>query len=59
MRRAMASEGLTGLVNYMDEQGIDPARHAMEFGQFEPQLMGHGVQIDIKMCIRDRPHTAP
>lgn len=47
MRRAMASEGLTGLVNYMDEQGIDPARHAMEFGQFEPQLMGHGVQIDI------------
>lgn len=47
MRRAMASEGLTGLVNYMDEQGIDPAVHAIEFGQFEPQLMGHGVQIDI------------
>ena len=47
MREGMASEGLTGLLNYMDEKGIDPSRHAVEFMQYEPHLIGRGLEIDI------------
>ena len=48
MRSAMASEGLTSLVNYMDEHGIDPSKSGVEFAQLETQLMGcNGIQIDI------------
>ena len=46
MREGMISEGLTGLLNYMDEKGIDPARHAVEFMQYEPHIIGRGLQID-------------
>ncbi len=46
MRWAMKSEGLTGMMEYMDEAGIDPARHAVEFARYEPFLMGRGVEID-------------
>ena len=47
MREGMASEGLTGLLNYMDEKGIDPSKHAVEFMQYEPHLIGRGLEIDI------------
>ena len=47
MREAMASEGLTGLIDYMDKEGIDPAKHAVEFMQYEPHLIGRGLDIDI------------
>lgn len=47
MREGMKSEGLTGLINYLDELGIDPARHLVEFRQYEPYIVGKGVQIDI------------
>lgn len=46
MRWAMKAEGLTGMIRHMDEAGIDPARHAVEFTRYEPFLMGRGVEID-------------
>ena len=47
MREGMHSEGLTALVNYMDESGLDPSRHAVEFMQYEPFIIGRGLEIDI------------
>ena len=47
MREGMASEGLTSLIDYMDANGIDPGKHVVEIGQFEPFLIGRGVEIDI------------
>lgn len=47
MREGMKSEGLTGFINYMDEQKIDPSRHLVEFRQYEPYIVGKGVQVDI------------
>ena len=38
MRWAMRCEGLTALLDYMDKEGIDPGRHAVEFGQYEANL---------------------
>ena len=35
-----------GDITYMDEKGIDPARHAVEFMQYEPHIIGRGLQID-------------
>ena len=31
----------------MDEKGIDPSKHAVEFMQYEPHLIGRGLEIDI------------
>ncbi len=47
MRWAMKCEGLTALVDYMDKEGIDPSRHAVEFGQYEANLCTNGIDIDI------------
>lgn len=47
MRWGMESEGLTGLLDYMDKEGIDPARQAVEFMQYEPHLIGRGLDVDI------------
>ena len=46
MRQGMVSEGLTSQLNYMDKEGIDPARHAVEFARYEPLLFGRGLEID-------------
>lgn len=46
MRKAMFDEGLSALLDYMDDKGIDPARHAVEFTRFEPILMGRGLDVD-------------
>lgn len=46
MRQGMISEGLTSQLDYMDREGIDPARHAVEFGRYEPLLFGRGLEID-------------
>lgn len=46
MMWGMDSEGLTGMLNYMKEAGIDPRRHAVEFMQYEPFLIGKGLEID-------------
>jgi succinate dehydrogenase/fumarate reductase flavoprotein subunit len=47
MRGGMVSEGLTALVNYMDGAGIEVSRHAVEFMQYEPHLIGRGLEIDV------------
>lgn len=47
MREGMISEGLTSLVDYMAAHDIDLSRDVVEFGQFEPFLIGRGIQIDI------------
>lgn len=47
MRWGMESEGLTGLLDYMDKEGIDPSKHAVEFMQYEPHLIGRGLDVDI------------
>lgn len=47
MRWAMKCEGLTALIDYMDKEGIDPGKHAVEFGQYEANLVTNGIEIDI------------
>lgn len=47
MREGMISEGLTSLVDYMDRTGLDVSRHAVEFMQYEPHVIGRGLEIDI------------
>lgn len=47
MRWAMKCEGLTALIDYMDKEGIDPGKHAVEFGQYEANLCTNGIEIDI------------
>ena len=47
MRAGMISEGLGALLNYMDDKGIDPSKYGVEFMQYEPHLIGRGLQIDI------------
>lgn len=46
MMWGMESEGLKGMLNYMEEAGIDPRRHAVEFMQYEPFLIGRGLEIN-------------
>jgi succinate dehydrogenase/fumarate reductase flavoprotein subunit len=46
MRDGMISEGLTSQLEYMDREGIDPARHAVESQQYEPFLFGRGLEIN-------------
>lgn len=43
----MKNEGLTGMLNYMNEEGIDVRKHMVEFMQYEPHLIGRGVDIDL------------
>lgn len=45
MRRAMLDEGLSALLAHMDANGIDPARHAVEFMRYEPILHGRGLDV--------------
>ncbi len=46
MMWGMDSEGLKGMLDYMREAGIDPRKHAVEFMQYEPFLIGKGLEID-------------
>ncbi len=43
----MENEGLTALLNYMEEEGIDVRKHMVEFMQYEPHLIGRGIEIDL------------
>lgn len=40
------SEGLTCILNYMADEGLDFKRHAFEFMQYEPFVYGRGLEID-------------
>jgi succinate dehydrogenase/fumarate reductase flavoprotein subunit len=47
MQWGMENEGLTAMLNYMKEEDIDVRRHMVEFMQYEPHLIGRGVEIDL------------
>lgn len=47
MRESLRWEGVSALVEHMDDQGIDLGKHAIEFMQYEPHLQGRGVQVDV------------
>ncbi len=46
MRWGLGNEGNTSLLDHMKEEGIDLTRHMVEFYQFEPILIGRGVEVD-------------
>jgi succinate dehydrogenase/fumarate reductase flavoprotein subunit len=46
MMWGLIQEGNTGMLNYMDEEGIDPRKHRVEFMQYEPFLVGRGIEIN-------------
>lgn len=46
MRWAMKGEGLTALINHMDNVGIDPQKHGVEFMRYEPILHGRGIDVE-------------
>ena len=46
MRQAMFDEGLSALIHYMDDKGIEPGRHAVECMRYEPTLHGRGLDVD-------------
>jgi succinate dehydrogenase/fumarate reductase flavoprotein subunit len=43
----MENEGLTAMLDYMKKEGIDVRKHMVEFMQYEPHLIGRGVEIDL------------
>lgn len=54
MMWGLVQEGNTGMLNYMAREGIDPRKHMVEFMQYEPFLVGRGIDIDLQAetCIR-------
>jgi succinate dehydrogenase/fumarate reductase flavoprotein subunit len=48
MMWGLVEEGNTGMLNYMAGEGIDVRRHMVEFMQYEPFLVGRGVEIDTR-----------
>jgi succinate dehydrogenase/fumarate reductase flavoprotein subunit len=47
MMNGLAHEGNTAMLTYMAEEGIDVRRRRVEFTQYEPFLIGRGVEIDL------------
>ena len=47
MMNGLAHEGNTAMLKYMAEEGIDVRRRRVEFAQYEPFLIGRGVEIDL------------
>lgn len=45
MHWAMGCEGLTGFLAQMKQEGVDPGRHGVVFGQYEPHGI-RGIEID-------------
>jgi len=43
----LQNEGNTGMLCHMAREGIDFRRHMIEFMQYEPFLVGRGVEIDL------------
>jgi succinate dehydrogenase/fumarate reductase flavoprotein subunit len=46
MMWGLVQEGNTGMLGYMAAEGIDVRQHAVEFMQYEPFLVGRGIEID-------------
>ena len=47
MMWGLKSEGNTAMLDYMKAEGIDVRRHMVEFMQYEPHLIGRGVEINL------------
>jgi succinate dehydrogenase/fumarate reductase flavoprotein subunit len=47
MMQGLEHEGNTAMLNYMDEEGIDLRKQRVEFMQYEPFLIGRGIEIDL------------
>jgi succinate dehydrogenase/fumarate reductase flavoprotein subunit len=46
MKWGLEQEGNTGMLNYMEQEGIDFQKHRVEFMQYEPFLIGRGIEIN-------------
>ena len=44
---SLEHEGNTAMLDYMDKEGIDVRKHMVEFMQYEPHLIGRGIEIDL------------
>ena len=44
---SLQHEGNTAMLDYMESAGIDIRKHMVEFMQYEPHLIGRGVEIDL------------
>lgn len=47
MMWGLVEEGNTALLNHMAEEGIDVRNQKVEFMQYEPFLVGRGIEIDL------------
>lgn len=47
MMWGLRSEGNTAMLDYMKKEGIDVRKRMVEFMQYEPHLIGRGVEIDL------------
>ena len=47
MMWGLEHEGNTAMLDYMKAEGIDVRKHMVEFMQYEPFLVGRGVEIDV------------
>lgn len=45
MKWALMNEGNVTLLKYLEERGVDPKEHRIEFGFYEPEIKA-GIQID-------------
>lgn len=45
---SLEHEGNTAMLNYMEKEGLDVRKHKFEFMQYEPHLIGRGVDIDLE-----------
>jgi succinate dehydrogenase/fumarate reductase flavoprotein subunit len=44
---SLEHEGNTAMLRYMEKEGIDLRKHMIEFMQYEPFLVGRGIEIDV------------
>jgi len=47
MMWGLVEEGNTAMLNYMATEGIDVRNHRVEFMQYEPFMVGRGIEIDL------------
>ena len=47
MMWGLVEEGNTAMLNYMAAEGIDVRNHRVEFMQYEPFMVGRGIEIDL------------
>jgi succinate dehydrogenase/fumarate reductase flavoprotein subunit len=52
MMWGLTNEGNTSTLNYMAQEGIDLRKHMVEFMQYQPFLMGRGIEIDLNAATR-------